>query len=53
MLTIDCLQPELIKVCLTEHGLTNCCYVTSHHLAAEKEKQLRNANLRDAVQALN
>ena len=52
MLTIDCIEPELIKVCLTEDGFTNCCYVTSHHLATEKEQQLRNANLRDAFEAL-
>lgn len=51
MLTINCIEPELIQVCLTEFGLTNCCFVTSHHLAAEKEQQLRNANLRDALEA--
>lgn len=52
MLNIDCIEPELIQVCLTEDGFTNCCYVTSHHLTAEKEQQLRNANLRDALEAL-
>jgi len=53
MLTVDCIEPELIRVCLSEDGFTNCCYVTSHHLAEEKEKQLRNANLRDALEALD
>jgi hypothetical protein len=53
MLNIDCIEPELIKVCLTEDGFTNCCFVTSHHLAQEKEKQLRQANLRDALSSLN
>ena len=52
MLTINCIEPELIQVCLIEDGFTNCCYVTSHHLATEKEGQLRNANLRDALEAL-
>jgi hypothetical protein len=51
-LTINCIEPELIQVCLTEDGFTNCCFVTSHHLATEKEQQLRNANLRDALEAL-
>lgn len=52
MLNIDCIEPELIKVCLTEDGITSCCFVTSHHLAQEKEQQLRNANLRQAMEAL-
>lgn len=52
MLTIDCIEPELIKVCLTEDGFTNCCYVTSYHLTTEKEQQLRKANLRQALQAM-
>ena len=34
---------QTIKVCLTEHGLTACCYVTSEHLVAQKEKHLRKA----------
>lgn len=52
MLTVECIEAELIKVCLTEDGFTSCCYVSSHHLTAEKEKQLRNANLLAAKQAL-
>ena len=52
-LEITCIEPELIKVCLSEDGFTNCCYVTSHHLAEEKEGQLRAANLRDAMGALD
>ena len=52
MLDIQCIEPELIRVCLTEDGITSCCFVTSHHLAEEKEQQLRNANLRQALEAI-
>lgn len=52
MISIECLEPELIRVCLSEDGFTNCCFVTSHHLTAEKERQLRNANIRDALEAM-
>jgi len=52
-LDITCLEPELVRVCLTEDGFTSCCYVSSMHLAEEKEGQLRAANLRDAMGALD
>jgi hypothetical protein len=51
-LEINCIEPELIQVCLTEDGFTSCCYVTSHHLVPDKEPQLRAANLRAATAAL-
>jgi hypothetical protein len=44
MFTVDCLEPELIRVCLEEDGVKSCCFVSSHHLAPEKERQLREAN---------
>ena len=50
-LQVDVLDNELIRVCLTEHGFTNCCFVTSHHLTEEKEGQLRAANEREAAAA--
>jgi len=50
-LEINCLEPELIQVCLTEDGFTSCCYVTSHHLVPDKEPQLRAANARAAEEA--
>ena len=50
-LQVDVLDNELIRVCLTEHGFTNCCFVTSHHLTEEKERQLRVANEREAAAA--
>ena len=34
---------EMIRVCLTEDGLTACCYVSSEHLVEEKRKQLKEA----------
>lgn len=53
LLETTCLEAELIKVCLTEDGFTSCCYVSSHHLVPDKEQQLRAANLRQAMNALN
>jgi hypothetical protein len=50
-LAINCIEPELIQVCLTEDGFTSCCYVTSHHLVPDKEPQLRAANNRAAAAA--
>lgn len=43
---------QTIKVCLTENGLTACCYVTSEHLVAQKEKHLRAAIGRMAWRAI-
>jgi hypothetical protein len=51
-LEVDCLEPELIRVCLTEDGFTSCCFVSSHHLVAEKEKQLRQAILNEAISSI-
>jgi hypothetical protein len=51
-LQVDVLDNELIRVCLTEDGFTNCCLVSSMHLAQDKERQLRAANLREALGAL-
>ena len=50
-LQVDVLDNELIRVCLEEDGITNCCYVTSHHLTEEKEGQLRAANAKQAAEA--
>ena len=51
-LDIQHLDDDCYRVCLTEDGFTNCCYVTSHHLTEEKAGQLRAANLREASSAL-
>ena len=50
-LQVDVLDNELIRVCLEEDGITNCCYVSSHHLTEEKTRQLRAANAREAAAA--
>ena len=34
---------EMLRVSLTEDGITEWCMVSSYHLVDEKESQLRNA----------
>lgn len=51
-LVLDTLEDGCIKVCLTEEGITACCIVSSHHLVDEKEKQLKQAILRTAIESL-
>ena len=50
-LQVDVLDNELIRVCLEEDVIINCCYVSSYHLTEEKEGQLRAANAREAAAA--
>ena len=45
------IDAELIKVTLTEDGITATCYVTSHHLVPDKEAQLRAALRKRAYDA--
>ena len=51
-LDIQHLEDDCYRVCLTEDGITNCTMVSSMHLTEEKERQLRAANLREALSAL-
>jgi len=51
-LDVDVLDTELIRVCLTEDGITECCFVTSFHLVQEKESQLRRAIIRTAEETI-
>ena len=51
-LDVDVLDTELIRVCLTEDGITECCFVTSFHLVQEKESQLRHAIIRTAEETI-
>lgn len=44
---------EMLKVSLTEDGITCFCLVSSHHLVDEKEPQLRECIRKTAVEALN
>jgi hypothetical protein len=39
-LQVEVLDNELIRVSLTREGRTAAAYVTSHHLAEDKRKQL-------------
>jgi hypothetical protein len=40
------------KVCLTENGITACCWVDSMHCAYSKERYLRDAINRQAASAI-
>ena len=41
----------MLKVCLTEEGITSCCYTSSMHLVEDHRKQLERANNRKAAAA--
>lgn len=42
-------EDDMLKVCLTEEGITSCCFVSSQHLVQDHEKQLKRANARKAA----
>ena len=52
-LEINTIKNECIQVCLTEDGFTECCFVSSMHLAPDKETQLRKAIQQRAIKNLN
>ena len=51
MLDITTTEDDCLKVCLTENGITKCCFVSSFHLVDGKEKGLRAAINRAAAKA--
>ena len=51
MLDITTTPDDCLKVCLTENGITKCCFVSSMHLVQDKERHLRNAINRAAAKA--
>ena len=51
-LDLTTIKNECIRVCLTEDGCTECCYVSSMHLAPDKETQLRESISKRAIEAL-
>ena len=51
MLDITTTEDDCLKVCLTENGITKCCFVSSMHLVQDKEKGLRAAINRAAAKA--
>lgn len=42
---------EMLRVSLTEDGITAWCMVSSYHLVDEKESQLRKRIQKDALEA--
>ncbi len=50
-LDVTSTEDDMLKVCLTEDGLTSCCFVSSQHLVQDHRKQLERANNRKAVAA--
>ena len=51
MLDVTPTSDDMLKVCLTEEGITSCCFVSSQHLVQDHEKQLKRANARQAAAA--
>ena len=51
MLDVTPTEDDMLKVCLTEEGITSCCFVSSQHLVQDHEKQLKRANARKAAAA--
>lgn len=43
---------EMLRVSLTEDGITAWCLVSSHHLVDEKKPQLQQSIRRQAVEAM-
>lgn len=53
MLKTEYVDGDMIRVCLEVDGLHACCYVSSEHLVAGKEKGLREAINRKAWATFN
>jgi len=51
-LEISTLDVGCVHVCLTEDGFTACAIVSSMHLAADKENQLRADIRRQSLNAM-
>ena len=51
MLDVTTTEDDCLKVCLTENGITKCCFVSSAHLVQDKERHLRAAINRAAAKA--
>ena len=49
---VTTLTDGCLRVCLEQDGFESCCIVSSHHLVSSKRRQLEQANLRRAQQAL-
>ena len=51
-LEMTTLEDGCVKVCLKEDGFTACATVSSMHLAADKERQLRASIQKQALNAM-
>jgi len=51
-LEMSTLDDGCVQVCLTEDGFTACAIVSSMHLAADKENQLRDDIQKQALDAM-
>ena len=51
MLEITSTEDDCLKVCLTENGITKCCFCSSTHLVDGKIAGLRAAINRAAAEA--
>lgn len=51
MLEVTPTEDDCLKVCLTEDGITKCCFVSSFHLVDGKTAGLRAAIKRAAAEA--
>lgn len=51
-LEMSTLDDGCVQVCLTEDGFTACAIVSSMHLAADKENQLRSDIQKQALNAM-
>ena len=52
-LVAECLEDTAYHVCLTEYGITSCCFVSSAHLIEAKEAQLRQSIHKKALDAFS
>lgn len=52
-LVAECLEDTSYHVCLTENGITSCCFVSSAHLVEAKESQLRQSIQKKALNAFS
>jgi hypothetical protein len=52
-LVAECLEDTAYHVCLTEYGITSCCFVSSAHLIEAKEAQLRQSIQKKALDAFS
>ena len=53
MLNTEYVDGDMIRVCLEVDGFHSCCFVSSEHLVAGKERSLREAINRKAWEVIH